>query len=82
MAYALVDPGTQVIETPAKKGPPYVPPVYYPNSARVAQVEPDQNSTFPVASPLEWIQCPDGVVADQWYYNTSTLAFVQINATT
>lgn len=46
-------------------------PVYstYPNSCRVAQVEPD-DQTFPVADPLFWTSCADNVVADQWYYDT------------
>jgi len=78
MAYALVDPSTPVIKTPAQKGPPYVPPVYYFNSARVAQTEPDQSYTFPVAPPLEWIECSNSVVADEWYYDTATNEFIQI----
>jgi hypothetical protein len=41
----------------------------YPNSCRVAQVEPD-DQTFPVADPLFWTACPDNCVADQWYYDT------------
>ena len=43
----------------------------YPNSCRVAQVEPD-DQTFPVADPLFWTDCADDVVADQWYYDTVT----------
>jgi hypothetical protein len=46
-------------------------PVYatYPNSCRVAQVEPDAD-IFPVAEPLFWTACADNVVADQFYYDT------------
>jgi hypothetical protein len=48
-----------------------IEPVYkiYPNSCRVAQVEPDAN-IFPVAEPLFWTDCADDVVADWFYYNT------------
>ena len=47
-------------------------PVYstYPNSCRVAQVEPD-DQTFPVAEPMFWATCPDDCVADEWYYDTA-----------
>ena len=50
---------------------PKYTPVYteYPNSCRVAQVVPD-NQTFEVAEPLFWTTCADDVVADQWYYDT------------
>ena len=46
-------------------------PVYstYPNSARVAQVEPD-DQIFPVAEPYFWTDCPSNCVADQWYCDT------------
>lgn len=42
----------------------------YPNSCRVAQVEPD-NQIFPVAEPLFWFDCADDVVADQFYFDTA-----------
>ena len=42
----------------------------YPNSCRVAQVEPD-DQTFPVADPLFWTTCSDNCVADKWYYDTA-----------
>jgi len=32
---------------------------------RVAQVE---STTFEVAPPLNWVDCPDDCVADFWYY--------------
>lgn len=49
----------------------YNTPVYsaVPDSARVAQVA---TSEFPVALPLFWVACNDDVVADQWYYQTTT----------
>lgn len=36
---------------------------------RIAQVE--QNE-FPVAAPLHWVDCPDGCVADVWWYYNGT----------
>jgi hypothetical protein len=51
---------------------PYQPIISeYPNSCRVAQVEPD-NQIFAVAEPLFWTDCPDNCVADQWYFDTAT----------
>jgi hypothetical protein len=41
----------------------------YPNSCRVAQVEPD-GQTFSVGDPLFWTPCADDVIADQFYYDT------------
>ena len=29
-------------------------------------------SSFPVASPLFWVECSDEVIADAWYYQTET----------
>jgi hypothetical protein len=82
MAYALIDLNAAVVQTPGQKGPPPVPPVYYPNSARVAQVVPTVGDEFPIARPLAWLYCPDTVVADQWYFNTQTGAFIQITSST
>ena len=49
---------------------PYQPiTAIYPNSCRVAQVEPD-DQTFPVGGDLFWTDCADDVVADLWYYDT------------
>jgi hypothetical protein len=36
---------------------------------RVAQVE---EVTFPVGEPTYWMECADDVVADQWYFDTTT----------
>ena len=46
-------------------------PVYedVPDSWRVAQV---QENSFEVAPPLFWTDCANDVVADEWYYQTST----------
>lgn len=33
---------------------------------RVAQVE---NTEFPVAPPLFWVDCQDNIVADEFYWN-------------
>jgi hypothetical protein len=54
-------------------------PIYsdIPNSCRVAQVEPDEQ-TFPVAEPLFWADCADDVVADKWYYDTVALTVNKI----
>jgi hypothetical protein len=38
---------------------------------RIAQVE---NTTFEVAEPLYWVDCPDDCNATTWYYNESELA--------
>jgi hypothetical protein len=40
----------------------------YPNSARVAQVEPD-DQIFPVGGDLFWTDCPDNCFADGWWYD-------------
>jgi hypothetical protein len=69
MKNALIDPTVQVVYiggwTDTNK------PIFetLPNSARVAEVS---DSPFPVAPPLFWVECADDVVADQWYYDTST----------
>jgi len=57
--------------------PPY--PIYsqYPNSCRVAQVEPD-DQIFPVGGDLFWTDCPDDCVADRWYYDTVTQQIIKI----
>jgi hypothetical protein len=36
---------------------------------RVAEVT---VNPFEVAPPLFWVACPDGCVADQWYYDTTS----------
>lgn len=49
--------------------------VNIPNSARVCQVV---DTPFDVASPCEWKECSDTVVADRHYYNTATTSFAAI----
>lgn len=70
---AFIDPTTTVSYVSSwKAGSPPMPIfIVYPNSARVAQVEPD-DKTFPIAEPYFWIDCADNVIADQFYYDTVT----------
>lgn len=42
---------------------------------RVAQVEP-AGSEFPIGEPFFWVDCADDVVADQFYYDTTTQSIV------
>ena len=44
---------------------------------RVALVEPDEN-IFDVAIDLFWADCPDNIVADQFWYNPETEQFVEV----
>lgn len=48
-----------------------------PDSWRVAQV---QETTFEVADPMFWTACADDVVADAWYYQTTTGEILPIPA--
>lgn len=48
-----------------------------PDSWRVAQVQED---SFEVAQPLFWVDCADDVVADEWYYQSSTGVILTIPA--
>jgi hypothetical protein len=72
---AMIDPMTTNIQHISSWAgtPPNLSPVFsaYPNSARVAQVEPDAD-IFPVAEPYFWTVCADNVIADQFYYDTVT----------
>jgi hypothetical protein len=43
---------------------------------RVVQVEPD-DQVFDVAEGLVWKDCPDYVVANQYYYNQENESFVE-----
>jgi hypothetical protein len=49
----------------------------YPDSARVCQVEPD-NQIFPVADPLYWEDCPDNIIADQYWFNLVTKEYAEV----
>jgi hypothetical protein len=46
-----------------------------PNAARVCEVE---EQDFPVAEPLFWVDCANDVVADQFYYDTTTSQILPI----
>ena len=69
MKKALIDPRFVVYKNVGydDKGLPITELI--PNSGRVAQVEPSEQ-TFPVAEPLFWTTCADDCVANQWYYDT------------
>lgn len=54
---ALVDPNSLVFDYSD-------PPIQL--GIRVCEVA---ENIFPVANPLEWIDCPDNIVADQFYWN-------------
>jgi hypothetical protein len=49
----------------------------YPNSCRVAQVEPN-DQIFEVASPLFWVDCADNVIGGQFYYDEITKEILPI----
>lgn len=49
----------------------------YDNAARVAQVTQDA-STFPVADPLYWVDCPEYVTANDYVYNSQNNVFIRI----
>jgi len=72
---AMIDPMTTNIQHISSWAgtPPNLYPVFspYPNSCRVAQVEPD-DQTFPVADPYFWTDCSNDCVADAFYYDTVT----------
>jgi hypothetical protein len=69
---ALISPSEQPIEYIASWTSATPPnPIYqnYPNSCRVAQVEPN-DQTFPVGGDLFWTDCADNIIADKYYYDT------------
>jgi hypothetical protein len=79
MKKALISPNENPIKhimswelNPDKTSPQKYLPIFenYPNSCRIAQVEPSADD-FPVAPPLFWTDCADDVVADQFYYDTA-----------
>lgn len=47
------------------------------NGYRVAQVEPD-DKIFEVHSKLLWVDCPDNVKADFFWYNPTSKTFVEL----
>jgi hypothetical protein len=74
---ALIDPTVPVAYIESwTTAPPYTPTyAQYANSARVCQVT---AVTFDVASPLFWTPCAGDVVADRFYYDTTTAAIAPI----
>lgn len=75
---ALIDPNQPVSHCIGWEGTP-PKPIYadYPNSSRVCEVVQD-DQTFGVGEPLYWTDCPNDVVADQWYYDNVTLQFIPV----
>jgi len=55
-------------------------PIYttIPNAERVAEVA---DTTFEVAPPLFWVTCADDVVANEYYYDSSTATIGEIPPT-
>lgn len=74
MKQALIDPSVSVRHVISWTTASPAQPVYatYPNSARVAEVT---DTVFEVAPPLFWTSCADDILADQWYYDTSSATF-------
>ena len=68
---ALIDQNQQVSYISSwTQSRPYVPTfTVIPNAWRVAQVE---QESFPVADPYFWVDCADDVVADRFYYDSTT----------
>ena len=54
-------------------------PVYsdYENSCRIAQVVED-SQTFPIAEPMFWTDCADNILADDFYYQTTTTQMLPV----
>ena len=79
---ALISPEeSSILHIVAWSGNPPQPVLeVYPNSCRVAQVEPD-DKVFPVGGALFWTDCSDDCVADMFYYDTvQNVIFPIINA--
>jgi hypothetical protein len=79
MKKALISPNEKVFCISAWTEQAPMQPIFtaIPNAERVAEVT---NSTFDVATPLFWLDCADNIVADQWYYDSVTAAFVVVPA--
>jgi hypothetical protein len=50
------------------------------NGYRVAEVQPTK--LWNPAEPTYWLECADNVVADAWYFDTTTQAITQVPAVT
>jgi hypothetical protein len=46
-------------------------------SYRVAQVE-ESGKEFPVAKPYFWVDCPDNIIANKFYYHSETKDFISV----
>lgn len=44
---------------------------------RVAQVEPNEN-IFEVADDLFWVECPENIIPDHYWFNSENGTFVEI----
>lgn len=77
MKNALIDPTTSMRFIAAwTTTAPYKAIIEtYTNSARVCQVAAEP---FEVAPPLFWTPCAEGVIADQWYYDTVALQLLPV----
>ena len=69
---AFIDPTTQVqyIESWSDTKPYKPTYAVYPNSARVCQVEPD-DQIFPISQPYFWTPCANDVLPDLFWYDTA-----------
>ena len=69
---ALISPSEapiSYIDSWSNTTPPYAIYTQYPNSCRVAQVEPD-DQIFPVADPMFWTDCANNCNPVDTYYDT------------
>jgi hypothetical protein len=67
---ALIDNRVSVFHITDWTGQPLEPVLQeYPNSARICQVS---ETEFPVAEPLFWVDCESFVIADQYWFDTTT----------
>lgn len=77
MKKALISPNETVSYISGWTTTAPIQPIFtvIPNAERVAEI---LDTTFEVAPPLFWTDCADNIVADEWYYDSQTLAFVVV----
>jgi len=78
MKNALISPNEQVSQVTGweKVNNQWIPiSTVIANAQRVAEVA---TNTFPIAEPLFWVECADNVIADEYYYDSVTLAIVKV----
>lgn len=77
MKNALIDPTTNVQFISSWITDGGLRPVFqtYADSARVCEISATPNE---VAPPLFWTPCAEGVIADQWYYDTVALQLLPV----